>query len=964
MKKALLFFIFLISCQFFYAQAPQGINYQATVLDSNGNLIINQNIYFKFNLKQDSPSSIPIFSETHYISTDDLGQVSLIFGQGTPSIGIFEEINWATGTYFMEIELDTGQGFINLGTTQLFSVPYALYAENSGNINLAIQNLDDVLNEGNSANNQQIKNLADPIDDNDAVNLLFLQDQISQLQDQINEINNDSELGIQNLENVLSQGNSANNQQIKNLADPIDDDDAVNLDFLNETILSLQNQIDNIELNVDNDGDGYSEINGDCNDNNVSIYPFRDEICNNGIDDNCDGIIDNEIEAPQVVTQDITVELDANGSATITAADIDNGSTDNCTADADLTLSLDVTSFDSSNVGSNMVTLTVTDELGNTSSAIAWVTVQENQNSDTTPPNVITQDITVSLDTSGFFLIMPSDVDNGSFDDTTTIEDLTYSLGIDGFVCSNLGVNEVLLTITDEAGNTGSATALVTVVDDIAPILNVQDNYNLYLSDGIEGIADLNLIDQIELYDNCQQNEIEIVYSQSEFDCSDLGQNAVVITATDSSGNSTSQAVIITVIDNISPSIITQDVTILYTQENGATLDPSQIDNGSYDNCSLTLSVNPTSFDPGIFYEVELIGIDESGNQSVGVATVTVETDVGQDLVEPTVITQNITLPLSADGVATIYPSDVDGGSYDDVTASSDLSFYFPAGDTVWTYFCQDLGENILTLFVEDEAGNIGSETVTITVVDDLAPYLYAYSQEPFGIPTQIDATALVNSSDNCTEYSSVVFENGAEYMDFDCSHIGVNDIVLTASDSQGNTSQISVSLTFEDYESPSASVQNIEVTLDSSGQANISAFDLDNGSSDNCTDNNNLIFSSSQTDFGCEDIGVNAVIFTVTDESGNSDTEAAVVTVVDGIDPTAVTQDITVELDANGSATITATDINNGSTDNCTADDDLTLSLDVTSFDSSNVGSNTVTLTVTDEEGNTSSATAIVTVN
>ena len=85
-----------------------------------------------------------------------------------------------------------------------------------------------------------------------------------------------------------------------------------------------------------------------------------------------------------------------------------------------------------------------------------------------------------------------------------------------------------------------------------------------------------------------------------------------------------------------------------------------------------------------------------------------------------------------------------------------------------------------------------------------------------------------------------------------------------------------------------------------------------------------------------------------------------ATITVEDNVDPTAICQDITVELDASGAVSITAEDIDNGSYDNCGIDD---LSLDITSFDCSDVGPNTVTLTVTDVAGNSSTCTATVTV-
>ena len=116
------------------AQAPQGFNYQATVRNANGDLVVNQNVYFKFNILQGSQTAGPTYVEDHSILTDDVGQVSLIIGQGTPNTGIFSEIDWSLGSYYLAIELDTGNGYEPMGTSQLLSVPYAMYSDNSGSL--------------------------------------------------------------------------------------------------------------------------------------------------------------------------------------------------------------------------------------------------------------------------------------------------------------------------------------------------------------------------------------------------------------------------------------------------------------------------------------------------------------------------------------------------------------------------------------------------------------------------------------------------------------------------------------------------------------------------------------------------------------------------------------------------------------------------------------------------------------
>ena len=134
-----------------FAQAPQGFNYQATVRNSTGDLIINQNINFRFNIMLNSPTSLPVFSETHMAPTDDLGQVNLVVGTGTPLTGSFTSIDWGAGVYYLGIELNTGAGFVSMGANQLFSVPYALYSQTAGTTTNNNQDLQTVLNNGNFA---------------------------------------------------------------------------------------------------------------------------------------------------------------------------------------------------------------------------------------------------------------------------------------------------------------------------------------------------------------------------------------------------------------------------------------------------------------------------------------------------------------------------------------------------------------------------------------------------------------------------------------------------------------------------------------------------------------------------------------------------------------------------------------------------------------------------------------------
>lgn len=118
-----------------YAQSPQAFNYQTVVRDANGALLTNTPVAFQISLLQGSASGTVVYTETHAVTTSDNGLVTLLMGNGTVVTGDFNTIDWANGPYFLQVELDVNNtgSYTLMGTTQLLSVPYALYAETAGN---------------------------------------------------------------------------------------------------------------------------------------------------------------------------------------------------------------------------------------------------------------------------------------------------------------------------------------------------------------------------------------------------------------------------------------------------------------------------------------------------------------------------------------------------------------------------------------------------------------------------------------------------------------------------------------------------------------------------------------------------------------------------------------------------------------------------------------------------------------
>ena len=112
------------------ASVPPGIPYQAVVRNSNGQVAANTAVTAKFTLHQNTTDGAVEYQETHALTTNAQGLISTVLGQGTAVQGTFAGINWANTTKFMQVEMDLGNGYVDMGTQQLMSVPYALYAAN------------------------------------------------------------------------------------------------------------------------------------------------------------------------------------------------------------------------------------------------------------------------------------------------------------------------------------------------------------------------------------------------------------------------------------------------------------------------------------------------------------------------------------------------------------------------------------------------------------------------------------------------------------------------------------------------------------------------------------------------------------------------------------------------------------------------------------------------------------------
>ena len=117
-----------------FAQAPQSFSYQTVIRDASWQVLSNQNISLEISIIEDVANGTAIYTESHSATTNELGLVNLSIGDGGVMSGSWSNIDWGNHTYFIEVAVDVtgGTSYIVMGTTQLRSVPYALYAETSG----------------------------------------------------------------------------------------------------------------------------------------------------------------------------------------------------------------------------------------------------------------------------------------------------------------------------------------------------------------------------------------------------------------------------------------------------------------------------------------------------------------------------------------------------------------------------------------------------------------------------------------------------------------------------------------------------------------------------------------------------------------------------------------------------------------------------------------------------------------
>ncbi|MEN8927659.1 MAG: gliding motility-associated C-terminal domain-containing protein, partial [Flavobacteriales bacterium] len=234
---------------------------------------------------------------------------------------------------------------------------------------------------------------------------------------------------------------------------------------------------------------------------------------------------------PTVVCKNDTVYLNNLGTAMIDTSNVVDTVFDNTLVHS---VTASPTMFNCSNVGPNNVTVIATDTNRNVDSCIAIVTVL-----DTLAPTAVCQNITIQLDSNGNASIVALDVDGGSFDNCAIASMVVSQTSFD---CSNIGTNAVILTVTDIYGNVSTCTATVTVEDNIAPIAYCPGDKQMVIRNTTCSYIVEDFLSEASSWDNCDLGSVTLTQSPAAGTEVFLenASETITITATDASMNTSS----------------------------------------------------------------------------------------------------------------------------------------------------------------------------------------------------------------------------------------------------------------------------------------------------------------------------------------------------------------------------------------------------------------------------------------
>jgi hypothetical protein len=467
-------------------------------------------------------------------------------------------------------------------------------------------------------------------------------------------------------------------------------------------------------------------------------------------------------------------------SITLSFADFDLGTTDNCGIATSTLNGNNQITFTCTDVGLHKIMVLVTDVNGNSRLDSVMLFVD-----DTISPTYTKTPYTAFLNAAGTASVATSNILTNVSAGCSTATSVITLLSDTTFTCADVRPLPHYIQFSATAGSiTLFDSVAVFVVDTLPPTFTTKPPQSLHL--GANGIRTLTQADLLVLppADNCGTDSL--VFIPSQLTCNNtVGFVPVAIQAWDVNGNQTTKFMFVIAVDTIKPMLTLQPASVALDSVLGTyTLTAQDVVAASSDNCSISnLTITPnqlTCADTGLV-TVTVSAFDPSGNVRVRTTTVFVA-----DSIAPAVtMAPSFTKYLDGNGLATIAPNDVqltppfDGCGI----ASQQLS------QTLFN--CSDVGPNVLNLQVNDNNGNTTVKNLVVFIADTIKPVGITQNAvlnlDSTGQATLLVSDVLVSATDVCGINNNLTTLSKTN---FDCSDVGINMVTISIQDVHGNIRQ------------------------------------------------------------------------------------------------------------------------------------------------------------------------------
>ncbi len=433
----------------------------------------------------------------------------------------------------------------------------------------------------------------------------------------------------------------------------------------------------------------------------------------------------------------LNLDLDNSGTASLIADQVDNNSIANC--GSIVSTEIDQTSFDCDDLGIVMVTLTVTDDNGLSSICMSTVNVR-----DLIPPIARCRNFTVDLGINGMASIDESDIDDGSTDNCGI---QSYSLSKYNFDCDDIGTVNVVLTVTDVAGNTSTCNATVTVIGDNSVSITCPDDITIECDDDDSPASTGTATAMSNCNDGIAANFRDSIVDGS---CDDESTIFRIWSASNNTSATARCIQRITIQDNTRPNITCPPDETVGCGESTA---PAATGFASAtDNCDTSPTITHSD-DINIVNGDTVItrtwtAEDNCGNQRSCDQEITISSNSNLTIVCPANISEHADANCEADVTVPVPTVSNDCGTYtltNDFNNTSNASGTYPLGVTT------------ITWTVTNSVGSSTSCTMTVTVIDVTQPTI-----------TCPDTTFL-----NCDDPLFPLSQHGTPVVDDNCPNAG-----------------------------------------------------------------------------------------------------------------------------------------------------------------------------------------------